>query len=283
MLTYRMVDVQNRLPSKKIILQKIKPLAKGGLFILSLVELFNGRFHISLINFIIKSDNKIGQLKKTPFLKISKNHFHLKSKPMKKTINTILMLFLFSSAHARNKEAETFYNNGDFTKAFNESMISAKQGGAKAQFAIGVMYEYGKGVKKDISQSIAWYLKAAEQEYDKAQHNLAELYHNGRGVNKNAQLAMTWYHKAAEQGLAKAQFNLGVMYADTDVLQTAIWWRKAAEQGYARAQHNLGVLFLDGQGVKKDPKVAKLWFGKACYRGNKMSCRNYQILDKQGY
>jgi hypothetical protein len=45
-----------------------------------------------------------------------------------------------------------------------------------------------------------------------AQYNLGNMYDFGKGVLKDAKQAASWYQKAAEQGYAKAQSNLGAMY-----------------------------------------------------------------------
>jgi hypothetical protein len=42
--------------------------------------------------------------------------------------------------------------------------VLAEQGDAKAQFALGAMYAYGKGVPKDFVEAARWYLKSASRE-----------------------------------------------------------------------------------------------------------------------
>ena len=52
---------------------------------------------------------------------------------------------------------------------------AADQGYAAAEYSLGLMYENGLAVAKDISQAVAWYSKAADQGYALAQGKLAEL------------------------------------------------------------------------------------------------------------
>ena len=54
-------------------------------------------------------------------------------------------------------------------------------------------------------------LQAAAQGNAAAQFNLGVMYENGRGVRRDDAEAVKWYRQAAAQGLAQAQFNLGVM------------------------------------------------------------------------
>ena len=59
---------------------------------------------------------------------------------------------------------------------------AAEQGGADAQFFLGVMYAKGEGVLEDDAEAVKWYRKAAEQGYAGAQFNLGRMYANGDGV-----------------------------------------------------------------------------------------------------
>jgi TPR repeat protein len=45
---------------------------------------------------------------------------------------------------------------------------SVRQENAGAQYNLGNMYDFGKGVLKDAKQAASWYQKAAEQGYAKA-------------------------------------------------------------------------------------------------------------------
>ena len=46
---------------------------------------------------------------------------------------------------------------------------------AKAQYYLGVCYENGEGVEKDMAKAIEWYRKAAEQKQSDAIKRLQEL------------------------------------------------------------------------------------------------------------
>ena len=53
--------------------------------------------------------------------------------------------------------------------------------------------------------------------------------------------------------------------------------------GYASGCNNLGLLYYQGQGVRQSSTKAKELLGKACDMGNANGCKNYAILNKQGY
>ncbi len=78
-----------------------------------------------------------------------------------------------------------------------------------AQTHLGIMSAFGRGVAQSDRQAIAWYRKAAKQDFAKAQYQLGVAYSTGRGVPENSRNALKWYLKAAEQGFTPAQSALG--------------------------------------------------------------------------
>ena len=92
-------------------------------------------------------------------------------------------------------------------KVIVETPTEEQQLSSTRQFEIGLRYDNGTGVEKNLKQAAKWYRRAAEQGNPKAQFNLASLYENGQGVEKNLELAMKWYKKAAEQGNVQDQDN----------------------------------------------------------------------------
>lgn len=91
---------------------------------------------------------------------------------------------------------------------------AAEQGNAEAQSRLGLLYEQGKGDKRDSAEAAHWYRKAAEQGDARAQNNLAVLYLKGEGVEKDRDAALTWLRLSAAQGHAAATENLKHLGAD---------------------------------------------------------------------
>ena len=89
---------------------------------------------------------------------------------------------------------------------------AAEQGDAEAQFNLGIVYDFGRGVPEDKLEAVKWYQKAAEQEHADAQVLLSRLYYLGQRVPKNYEEAFEWARRAAEQGNADAQQVIGDMY-----------------------------------------------------------------------
>ncbi len=99
-----------------------------------------------------------------------------------------------------SEDALKAYNAGDYAKAVKLYKMAVKQGDIDAQYALGFMYEEGKGVKQDYAKARELYMKAAKQGSIDAQTNLGAMYDDGRGVKRNYKKAVEFYKKAAKQG-----------------------------------------------------------------------------------
>ena len=163
---------------------------------------------------------------------------------------------------------------GDFVTASRELRPLAERGDAEAQYRLGWMYEFGKGVAADMAQALVWFRKAAAQGNALAQVELGVLYATGEGVVQDDAQAVAWFQKAATQGNATAQYNLGLMYAKgkgvrKDNAQAIAWFRKAADQADVGAQFKRGVAYENGEGVAKDDVLAYANYAIAARSGNK--------------
>jgi TPR repeat protein len=90
-------------------------------------------------------------------------------------------------------------NRHDYTEALRLCRPLAEQGEAKAQTALGVIYEQGQGVTQDSTQAASWFRKAAEQGEPVAQTALGVMYESGIGVPPDNVLACMWLNLAAAQ------------------------------------------------------------------------------------
>ena len=153
---------------------------------------------------------------------------------LKRIFNTIfLCLFLpvFSFAAGNFQKGYEAHLRGDFSAAIKAWGPLAAQGDAAAQFNIGNLFDFGKGVREDNVQAAYWYNKSAEQDNANAQYALGWMYENGEGVKKDLVKALLWYKKAAEQKHSGAQTNLGWMYengkgVEMDDTQAVFWYKK---------------------------------------------------------
>ena len=64
------------------------------------------------------------------------------------------------------------FNKKDYATALREWKPLAKQGGAAAQFNLGLMYSEGRGVPRDYKTAVKWYTRSAKQGNADAQNSL---------------------------------------------------------------------------------------------------------------
>lgn len=167
--------------------------------------------------------------------------------------------------------------NAYLTQNYKLAMVRLKPfaelGNAKAQSYVGSMYEAGRGIERNRSEAISWFLKAAGQGDAYSQSHLGYAYEEGLGVARDEKLAAEWYGKAADQGDAYSEARLASLYRDgrglaQDFEQAAKWFGKAADQGSTWAQMNLGLLYIKGQGVPLDYTKAMFWLRNAADRND---------------
>jgi TPR repeat protein len=121
------------------------------------------------------------------------------------------LLALTSPALAGYDEGMAAYKAGDYAAALPELRAAADGGHARAQYALGSMYNEGKGVAPDAAQAAEWWNMAAEQNHAQAQFSLGVLYSSGKGVAKDNVAAHMWFSLAAAQGKKNAKRLLKVI------------------------------------------------------------------------
>ena len=89
------------------------------------------------------------------------------------------------------------------TRAMMYFRKSAANEYSRGENAVGYMYETEKN--PNYEEAVKWYRKSAEKGYAPAQYNLGLMYQYGLGVKKNKGEAQRWFRKSADQGLTIAQ------------------------------------------------------------------------------
>lgn len=62
-----------------------------------------------------------------------------------------------------------------FAKGVEWLTKAALQGNAPAQYNLGRMYQWGKGVEKDLQQARFWFQKAIDNGHEKAKEALSKI------------------------------------------------------------------------------------------------------------
>ncbi|HUH64077.1 MAG TPA: tetratricopeptide repeat protein [Terracidiphilus sp.] len=133
-------------------------------------------------------------------------------------------------------------------------------------------YEFGKGVPKDLAQSLYWYRKAADHGDPGAQIQLGYFYFKGIGVERDPAESARWFARAVGTGSPTAKLNLAVLYlrgvgVPRDPELALNFLDELARKGDTRAEAYLGIMYQNGFGVAQDQATAERWFLKAA-KGN---------------
>ena len=136
---------------------------------------------------------------------------------------------------------------GAYSDALQWYFEAAEAGNAQAQFLLGLKYETGTDVERDLAQAANWFEKSARQGNLEAQFKYAALLEGGRGRVADPVAAAQWYDRAARKGFAPAQYNLGVMQVnaastDAERIDGLAWLMKARDQGMVPATEFLATI-----------------------------------------
>ena len=85
---------------------------------------------------------------------------------------------------------------------------ASARGDSHAQTTLGLAYELGHGVERDVLRAGHLFRQAAEAGVARAQYALGLLYELGLGMEPRPELAKPWYERAALQGYEAARRRL---------------------------------------------------------------------------
>ncbi|MEW8625194.1 MAG: tetratricopeptide repeat protein [Candidatus Thiodiazotropha sp.] len=119
------------------------------------------------------------------------------------TINLLLawlLLLLSAGVYADDyDDAMAALTDGDYTTAYRTFKRLAKRDHAEAQFQLGMLYLYGRGIGQDIQQGVTWLKQAAEDGYSYlAANELGQIYLAGQWVERNEAEAIKWLELATK-------------------------------------------------------------------------------------
>jgi len=201
---------------------------------------------------------------------------------------------IWKHLQTKNSGVTSLKQNTPSPSEINSLRIKAENDDHEAQLELSGLYSSGRGVKKDMNESLKWLSKSAELGNDEAQFYYAIEHENGMIVPQNFEQAFYWFNKAAEQGFALACIALatwyeGGIYVPKDLAMAVEYNKKGidiittkAEAGDVIEQNNLGGMYKVGQGVQQDYYQANAWFHKAAKQGEYMAMLNLGDAYKHG-
>jgi len=198
----------------------------------------------------------------------------------------------------------TWYYKGehyakDYTKARKWWTLAAKQQNAEALGNMGLLYQYGHGVKKDSVASMKYYvtsiakgnkalLEQREKLAEKGNDNFnsvlcAVCYQEGKGVDKNLNKAIHFYELAAKGKSADAYRELGFIYQRQVKIDTATkMFKSAADLGDMVSAYQYAKTVLNAKSSAGNEQDAVIYLMKAAEAGNPQAQCDLGTLYYQG-
>ncbi|WP_082633334.1 SEL1-like repeat protein [Lacimicrobium alkaliphilum] len=181
-------------------------------------------------------------------------------------------LEIASSAETGGCEFELAYTYdelvGDYEKAGYLYKVASANGDGAATNNLGLMYESGRGVSKDVEKAISLYLEAIKQGDSSGHVNLGRLYESGIDVEQDFSKAFSHYSKGVELKNDQAMHNLASMYLAGNYVEknrhkANELFKRAALKGNQFSLFNLGNAYRYGRG--EDIDINKALFN---YKGS---------------
>jgi len=120
-------------------------------------------------------------------------------------IAVLFLSLLAAPARADYGAGIAAYEAGRYEEALRELLPLSEQGDANAEFMLGVMYYYGRGVVRDDGLAAVWFFKSARKGNPSGQLAFGSLYIRGTGVRRDLAQAFIWLTLAAESGVPGLQ------------------------------------------------------------------------------
>jgi hypothetical protein len=136
------------------------------------------------------------------------------------------------------KECLALQEAKQYDKALAVCTAAAKTGDLEAKYRLGLLYEKGNGVERNLDAAFKLYLSAAQKGHAASQRRVAAAYYWGvGGVAKDEAKAFEWFKRAADGGDTRAQKQMaqGYRHGVPGVLpkdeKLAREWQERADRG----------------------------------------------------
>ena len=171
------------------------------------------------------------------------------------------------------------FRREDYAAAAEHFQRGSDEGDAHSQVRLGMLYNAGSGVARDLAKAAELWHLAADQGHVIAECNLGAAYQNGDGVPRDCAKGRMYYERAAfnpafsttdpEKRCPEAQYGLGCIYFQAADYPAALaLFEKAAAGGVQSAQWNVGVMYTKGTGTAIDAATAAIYFKMAADQGD---------------
>lgn len=159
---------------------------------------------------------------------------------------------------------------------------AAEAGSPVAQYFLAYAFRWGECVEKDAGIALMYALKSMEKEFPRSYRIIGLMYDHGNFVNKDLEQAAKYYRLAVEHGDYLSLVYIGsIYYFDEENYPEAVkYYSKAVE--YADRNlissglpyYRMGYCYAFGDGVEKDHEKTAEYYLKGAERNHRKSKEN---------
>ncbi len=153
---------------------------------------------------------------------------------------------------------------GEDSKAFSYLKEAAEKEETEAMIFLGLFYEKGVGVSKNIDEAVRWLVRASE-DYPRVNTLLARIYYDYHNYDK----AANRFTIAIENNVTNIEkadyYKIGVSMFETKSYTKALeWLEKSYNAGVEKSKSAsyIAHIYDSGLGIEKDKKKVKEWRSK---------------------
>jgi TPR repeat protein len=190
------------------------------------------------------------------------------SKNIEKAINWLKKAIdLEENARAMNALGSIFYYGSDdididYSEALKLFRKASEQGNVDATNNLGVCYEEGNGVAKNLERAKHFYKKASDRNHSCGTNNYGYIFL----LEKKFDDAFKMFQIAKALGSIESSYNIGYMY-ETGVLNNSnnthdmenayMYYLEASEKNHKKSQLKIAQFMMEGVGCEVDEIGAK--------------------------
>ena len=145
------------------------------------------------------------------------------------------------------EEADRFFENKEYNKAFEIYEKFALEGNAYAQYQTAVCYSEGYGILENQEKSFEWLMKSANQDFTSAQNIMGYLYSEGSkeiDIEVDYKRSFEWYMKTAQKEDSIGEYSIGIFYleglgVEQNFREAYKWFKSSLNHGYEEAKEML--------------------------------------------
>jgi hypothetical protein len=180
-------------------------------------------------------------------------------------------------------EAKQAYSKGDYATAKDLFTGQKLSSNPEAQYYLGLMYEFGKGVDIKPEEAFRLFKLSAGKGFGLGIQSVARFHQKGSATPKDDFEATRWYYLCALRGEATCLASMASRYmyglgVEKDYAEAMRWARLAVDKKSSYGYLYMGTIYENGMGVEKDLAEAAQWYRKAADMGNSIASERLQKL-----